>query len=185
MPTQEQFYEACHQFLPKGRIWPAASESANVNTLVENTAFAAKEIDDDASAEFDDVFPDSVSPGGFIEDWERVLGLPKSLVTFTPFIAGINVAGDPLGTTATSTPTPSTDQERVDLVLAMLNNDPLNNAQFYIDLGAIFGMTVTVLTGTIALDWSITVVADPGGKLDLFTVMCNFFKPAHTRLTII
>lgn len=183
MPSVDQFYEAIHQFLPKGRIWPAASETANINTLVETIAFACKELDDDATDEFDDILPDNTV--NYLDDWERVLQLPKSYTVFTGFIAGIAKAGDPLGTSVTSTPTPTTDDERRDVILAMLDNDPLNNAAFYEKLASIFGMTVTVSTGLTALDWSITVTADPGGKQPLFEAMAQFFKPAHTRLTII
>lgn len=184
MPTEQQFYEAVHQFLPKGTIWPAAEESANVNTLVRSISAAVKDVDDDASDEFDDIFPDNTT--NYLDDWERVLGLPKSLYEFSPFIAGIGMAGDPLGVTTVSTPTPSTDDERRNIILSMLNSGSEgNNAQFYIDLAALFNMTVTVSTGVAALQWSITVTADPDGKLALFTAYANFFKPAHTQLTIL
>jgi uncharacterized protein YmfQ (DUF2313 family) len=183
MPTQEQFYRACHQFLPKGRIWPDASESANINDLVQNIAFAAKAIDDDASAELEDIFPDSA--GNYLDDWERVLDLPKSIYDIAFFIAGVNLAGDPLGVTTITTPTPSTDDERRAIILAMLNApNGGNNAQFYIDLASVFNMTITVSTGVSALNWSITVTADPDSKQSLFEAYAQFFKPAHTKLEV-
>lgn len=182
MPSEQQFYEALHAFLPKGQIWPSPEASSNVNTLIENVAFSMKEIDDDASAEFDDIFPDTSN--SYLADWERVLKLPKSFYALTPFIAGTNTAGDPLGTTAVTTPTPTTDDERRNIILAMLDNNPLNNAAFYEDLAALFGMSVTISTGVSALQWQIIVTADPGGKVDLFTAYTNFFKPAHTEVTI-
>lgn len=183
MPTQEEFYEALHKFLPKGIIWPDTEADANINTLVETIAAASKDLDDDASAEFDDIFPDNSA--SYLDDWERVLELPKSIFEFTPFIAGVNLAGDPLGSFGVSTPTPSTDAERREIILAMLNNDPSNCAQFYIDLATLFGMTVTVSTGISALNWSITVVSDPGGKVDIYEAYARFFKPAHTNLEVL
>ena len=182
MPTEDQFYEAIHQLLPKGAIWPSATEEANVNTLVRNVGATAKDLDDDATDEFDDIFPDTTT--GYLDEWEQALDLPKSIYTKQFFIVGVNVAGDPLGVTSVTTPTPSTDEERRNIILSMLDNDPLNNAQFYIDLASLFGMTVTVSTGVSALQWSITVVADPGGKVALFSAMANFFKPAHTKLEV-
>jgi len=183
MPTQEEFYRACHQFLPKGRIWPGIEADANINDLVQNIAFSAKDIDDDASAEFDDVFPDS--DGNYLDDWERVLDLPKSIFDIVFFIAGVNTAGDPLGVTTTTTPTPANDDERRDIILAMLNTSTEgNNAQFYINLATVFNMTVTVSTGVSALNWSITVTADPDSKQSLFEAYAQFFKPAHTKLEV-
>lgn len=182
MPTQDEFYGALHGELPTGTIWPGSADEATVNTLIENLAFATKEVDDDATDEFEDVFPDVST--NYLDDWERVLGLPKSYVDIVLFVCDVNVADDPLGVTTAITPTPTTDDERRNLVLSMLNNDPLNNAAFYETLAGVFGLTVTVTTGTTPLVWSILVTAGPPAKVAIFTAMVNFFKPAHTKVTV-
>jgi uncharacterized protein YmfQ (DUF2313 family) len=184
MPTQEQFYEAIHRYLPTSGfpVWPEASEDAVVNTLIEHIAANTKAVDDAATAEFDDVFPDETT--GYLDDWERVLELPKSLASVEFFIAGTNVAGDPLGTSTITQPLPANDQERLDIIGVMLKRNPLNNAAFYEELADVFGYTVTITTGVTRLEWLIDVTAGDLAKLDIFTTMVNFYKPAHTRVTI-
>lgn len=182
MPTQDEFYSALHGELPTGLVWPGSADEAVVNTLIENFAFAAKEVDDDATTEFDDVFPDVTT--NYLDDWERVLGLPKSYTTIVLFTCDVNVADDPLGVTTVATPTPTTDDERRNLILSLLNNDPLNNAAFYETLAGVFGLTVTVTTGVTPLEWSILVTGGPPAKVDIYTAMVNFYKPAHTQVTV-
>jgi len=183
MPTQEQFYEAIHRYLPSGYIWPDVSESAVVNTLIEHMAANTKAVDDAATAEFGDVFPDETT--GYLDDWERVLELPKTLAEITFFRVDVDSVGTPLATASLTTPTPANDQERRDIINVMLKRNPLNNAAFYEEIASVFGFTVTVTTGTTPLEWSIEVTAGDLAKLDIFTGLVNFFKPAHTRVTII
>jgi len=183
MPTEDQFYNAIHKLLPPGRVWPGANEVTNLNTLIRSIAAAVKDCDDNTSDEFDDVFPDSYVPGNYLEDWERVLGLPKSFDDTTYFLAGTDTCQEPLSVTTTTTPTPATDEDRRDYILSVLQSSIYNNDQFYIDVAAVLGYTVTIATIS-PCEWTITV-AGGSGDIDLLTATCEFFKPAHTRLTII
>lgn len=181
-PSQDEFYTALHGLLPDGEIWPDSGETCVINRLLQSVAFGIRELDIDATEAFNDVLPDAI--GGFLDDWERVLSLPKTLALIDYFKVDINACGDPLSETTIQTPVPSTDEERSDIILAMLNNNPLNNAGFYDDIASIFGIEI-VVADTAPLEWTITIISGATPKLGLFTALANFFKPAHTKLTIV
>lgn len=183
MPTLDSFYNTIHKLLPPGKIWPGVNETTNLNTLIRTIANAIKTADDDAAAEFDDMFPDSYSPGNYLSDWERVLGLPKSIVETEYFLCGVGVCGDPLTTTTVTTPVPSTDEDRRNYIIAFLQASLYNNDEFYEQIAEALGYTVTVATVSPA-EWTITITGG-SGDIDLLTATCEFFKPAHTKLTII
>jgi uncharacterized protein YmfQ (DUF2313 family) len=140
--AQSEYRDALHNLLPQGMIWPNSSDDSNLGTLLDVVAQALANADGRAHDTLSNMYPDS--SGAFFTDWERVLDLPR------PGITGQTVA------------------QRVGTILAWLNIDPLSNKQFYVDIAALMGYTVTVEDknddGTLAAEQvriNATGVGDP------------------------
>jgi uncharacterized protein YmfQ (DUF2313 family) len=184
MATFEEYYNAIHSLLPQGIVWPESQETCTLNTLIEVVAQACKDVGDAGESELDDIFPDSSSPGNYLDDWERVLQLPKSWADIAYFLADTGKCGEPLSVTTINSFTPTTDAARRDAIVSFLNTSRLNNDQFYIDLAAELGFTATVTT-TAPAHWEIDVSAGDLSQINTLISLANFFKPAHTKLEVI
>jgi len=184
MATQTEYYEATHKLLPQGTIWPESQETNSVlNDLIDVVAEAVKDVSDEAETQVDDSFPDSASPGNFIEDWERVLQLPKSWKGVSFFVADTGKCGEPLSTVGTNIFFPTTLAARRDAIISFLNTSRLNNEQFYLDMAIELGFTATVSTLS-PLTWEIDVTAGDLAQIDTLISLANFFKPFHTELIV-
>ena len=184
MASLDQYYDSIHKLLPQGIVWPASQETFNLNTLLESIADAIKELVDEVDGEVDDIYPDSSSPGNYLEDWERVLQLPKSWVDISYFLADSGKCGEPLSTKTVEQFIPTTDAARRDAIVSFLNTSRLNNDQFYIDLASELGFTATVTT-TAPAQWEINVSAGDLTQINTLISLAQFFKPAHTQLEVI
>lgn len=106
------------QLWPRGELHPKKGRGSNTEKLFNALMEEAERLGCEAEAKLNEVMPDQT--GAFLEDWERVLGLP--------------LCGQQLETRG----------ERRDMVLAMLNIGPFTNDQFFIDIAALFGFTITI-----------------------------------------
>jgi uncharacterized protein YmfQ (DUF2313 family) len=177
MKTNEQYSDAIHKLAPSGFIMPAPQDDTNLSTLFSAFADALLAVDNEANDILSDTFPDSA--GSFLTDWERVLGLPRE---------GIS------GQTA---------QERRDVVLAWLNISPYSTKQFFIDIAAVMGFTITVEdkeddAGLGDFEWRVITSSDlpvsyfrtgqsrcgeplvNAGANEPLEALIEFFAPAHT-----
>jgi uncharacterized protein YmfQ (DUF2313 family) len=118
MAATDQYKEAMHQLAPQGFVWPGVSEDSNIGNVWEAIGSSLLTADNDANTALDELFPDST--GIFLGDWERVLGFPRC---------------DILGLTA---------QQRRDAHLAWLNISEFSDKDFFIEIAAIMGFTVSV-----------------------------------------
>lgn len=118
MSTESQYIKAVHQIAPQGMIWPDIADDSDIGklfALIGETLFVA---DNNAANMLDESYPDFV--GMFSDDWARVLGFPRCSIS---------------GLTA---------QQQRDANLAWLNISPYSNKQFFIDIAASLGYTITV-----------------------------------------
>ena len=114
--SKRDFKDVPFQLWPRGDIHPKKGRDTNTEKLFCGLTEEAIRFDCEATALLNEIMPDQT--GRFLEDWERILGLP--------------LCGEQLGSR----------EERRDMVLAMLNIGPFTNLQFFIDIAALFGFTV-------------------------------------------
>ena len=114
-------YTSTHfKLWPKGKLHPKQGQDSNLEKLFNGMAVEPERFDDEAKAKLIEAMPDQT--GAFLEDWERILGLP--------------LCGQQL----------PTREERRDMVLAMLNIGPYANLAFFEEIAALFGFDVTAET---------------------------------------
>ena len=116
--SERNFKKAFFKLIPRGFIWPREEEETNFEKLIDGITAESVRSDCEFQALLSEAMPDQT--GRFLEDWERVLGLPK--------------CGIQLGSR----------EERRDMVLAMLNLGVYSNAEFFEGIALIFGFDVTV-----------------------------------------
>lgn len=177
MRTLEDYRLAIIKLFPSGLIWPKTSDESNLVTLVDVIGNAMLTSDNDSLSMLNQLYPDST--GIFLEDFERVMSLPR------PGITG------------------QTRQQRRDVVLAWLNVSPTSEKQFFVDIAAVMGFSITVedygddhtlgpfeWRVTSSLSAPVTVfkagqskagdkLVDQGSNEPLESLI-NFFAPAHT-----
>lgn len=105
------------QLWPRGDLHPKPGAGSNLELLWTALMQEANRFGCEAEEKLNEVMPDQT--GAFLEDWERILGLP--------------LCGEQL----------ESREERRDMVLAMLNIGPFTNLQFFTDIAALFGFTIT------------------------------------------
>jgi uncharacterized protein YmfQ (DUF2313 family) len=118
MNTLEQFTQAHFKLAPQGMAMPTYADDSNLKKLFQNAGRQLKNAETAADAVADEIMPDS--SGAFLADWERVLGLPLS----------------GLGTLKGA--------QRLAFIETWLYAGELSNAQFFIDIAALAGYTITV-----------------------------------------
>lgn len=118
MATLEKYTTAQFKIAPTGFLMPTVSDDSDLKTLFETMSQSLLDAQTSADQELNDIFPDSA--GNYMADWERVLGLP---------LAGLE-----------SLPT----QQRLGMIKNWLNIDPLSNAEFFINIAAAAGYTITI-----------------------------------------
>jgi len=111
-----------YKLIPRGFIYPQEGMGSDFEKLLCGISEESKRIDCDATDLLNEIMPDQT--GRFLEDWERVLGLP--------------LCGVQLGSR----------EERRDMVLAMLNLGEFTNDEFFKTIAAIFGFDVEVVVPT-------------------------------------
>jgi uncharacterized protein YmfQ (DUF2313 family) len=177
MRTEEQYNKVAHQIAPQGMIWPSISDNSEIGKLWATVAKSLLDADTESGSMLDESYPDST--GIFLEDWTRVLGFPRCS------ISDLN------------------DQQQRDANLAWLNISPYSNKQFFIDIAAVLGYTITIedkndditlgafefrVTSSLTAPTTIFKVGQSkvGDKLvdsgsnDPLECLINFFAPAHT-----
>ena len=182
MKTLEQYASALFKLFPQGYAVPEYADDSNLKTLFETIGHSLLAADYEADVILDNLFPDNA--GIFLNDWERVLGLP---------LPGL----ESLTTT-----------QRLGLIKTWLNIGELSNAAFFVDIAAAVGYTITVTEFTpaspppapaVATDaclyfqinapaqteqYFIAGVSRAGDVLvdygnDALEYIIKFFKPAH------
>ena len=133
MNSLEQFTQAHFKLAPQGSAMPTYSDDSNVRRLFQTLGNALKRAETEADLVANEIMPDRA--GAFMADWERVLGLP---------LAGLENL---------------TSAQRLAFIRAWLYCGELSNAQFFIDIAALAGYTITV-TEFSPLD----AVFDAGGN---------------------
>jgi len=117
--SERNYKKALFKLMPRGSIYPREEANTNYKKLLSALAEEHKRLDCEATDLLNEAMPDQT--GRFLEDWERVLGLPK---------CGVQL---------------ETREERKNMVLAMLNLGVFSNAQFFENIAAIFGFDATVI----------------------------------------
>ena len=105
------------KLLPRGDNYPNIGDGTEFEKLIAGIAIEAGRFDNEATDLLSEIMPDST--GRFLEDWERIMGLPLC-------------AGNT-----------QTIQARRDTVIAMLNLSPFSNTAFFVNIAEIFGFTAT------------------------------------------
>ena len=118
MATSEEYKRQALKLLPQGLIW-FFDDDKNVAKLINALADEMEVVDGAAEAFLNDFFPDTTSQ--FLPDWERVAGLP-----------------DPCSGLAATI-----GLRRQDL-LTKLTSIGGQNRQYFIDLAASLGYTITI-----------------------------------------
>jgi uncharacterized protein YmfQ (DUF2313 family) len=168
-----------YKLLPTGEAWPLEQESSVLKDFIYGLGLSLDRMNIAAKSNLDIIIPGDT--GIFLQDWERILGLPKC-----PDIE-------------------MTLQQRADSVLAMWNITPYSNAEFFVKLADVFGYEITATNGTrgaVRDVFKITIgvpalssapiyfkagASSAGDRLieyDFGPVECliRFFKPAHTYI---
>jgi uncharacterized protein YmfQ (DUF2313 family) len=168
-----------YKLLPPGEGWPEEQEETVLKDFIYGLGKSLDRMNNAAKENLDIILPGDT--GQYLQDWERFLGLPKC-----PDIE-------------------MTLQQRASSVLAMWNISPYSNEAFFVDLGAIFGFTITITNGTRGATRDVfnLIVGVPdisdvpiyfragassaGDRLieyDFGPIECliRFFKPAHTYI---
>ena len=180
VPSTSEYQYTLYKTLPKGVIWPPATEESNVKTLSDSIAYNTRLVAVEAVNMLTSSFP---SASAYIEDWERVFDLPKESLSASYFTATSGQAGDSLGTIYVTAELPTDINVRVAQVLSFFQNTGLNNDAFYESLAQIFGLTITITT-TSAFEVSINILTGTDEGKTYFTQLANFFRPVYVRLTI-
>lgn len=178
MRTLEQYTGAIVKLAPQGMLWPSVSDDSELINLWATIAQSLLSADNAAAGMLNESYPDSI--GSFLPDWTRVLGFPRCE------IEGLS------------------DQEQLNANLAWLNISEYSNKQFFIDIAATLGFTITVedqnddpvlnafefrvtssLTApTVYFKTGESVCGDKlvdTGNNDQLECLINFFAPAHTK----
>ena len=180
------YTKALFNLLPAGFIMPQEADNSDMGGLIDVGADAMQAVETASNTVMDELFPDKVS--AFTNDWHRVLGFPRCGITS------------------------STQSQKVDANIAWLNIGELSDDQFFIDIAAVMGYTITisdvigstgVSLGEAALtahQWRVTstlvaptiifkmgagVMGDPlvdTGSNDPLECLIEFFSPAHTQV---
>lgn len=116
--SADDYYQMLKGDTPQGRAWPTEDE-ATVNLLLRAIAEELARLDGQVDYLLDEIDP--VTTQDMLGDWERILGLPDACVE----------EGQSL-------------QDRKAAVLAKLTNQGAQTPQFYIDLAARYGYTITI-----------------------------------------
>jgi len=118
MSTLDKYTEAHFKIALTGFSMPEYSDDSNLKTLFEVSGKALLDAQNSADTNLDDLLPDM--SGNYLEDWERVLGLP---------IAGLEDL---------------TTIQRLGMVKAWLNIGQYSNAAFLIKMAKIVGYDIAI-----------------------------------------
>jgi len=117
--SERDYKSLLFKLWPRGDLHPCSGDDSDLEKLFDGIAKEAKLLDCEARDLLNEVMPDQT--GRFLEDWERVLGLPLCDIPF------------------------GSREERRDMVIAMLNLGVFSSVQFLIDVAKIFGFDITIV----------------------------------------
>jgi len=175
-----EYQEALYKALPDGTTWPPVEEDSNIKTLVDSIGYSTRLVGLDSCDMLEASFPSS---SGYVEDWERVLDLPKEDLSGVFFRVEESRVEDSLGTIITTSILPTSIDVRVAQVLTFFQNDGYNNVAFYESLAELFDLTIAVTT-TAAFEVDINILTGAAENVTFFTLLANFYKPAYVKITI-
>ncbi|HYF35449.1 MAG TPA: putative phage tail protein [Prosthecobacter sp.] len=119
-PTADDFFHVLRALFPMGAAWDMLDNpDTTFSQFVRGLAIEPARLNARSLELLEEADPRTTTQ--LIDDWERVMGLPDN-------------CGD----------APETLQERRDLVVTKLNAVGGQSRQYYIDLAAVYGITITI-----------------------------------------
>jgi len=124
--TQDEITNSLAQSFPVGRLFKAVNiDGSNIRKLLTGLALEIARIEEKISKEVYEAYFINEGQDGLLEEWESYLGIPDDCFSI------INKTRD----------------ERIEQVLVKMSMSTVVTEQDFIDLAAIFGYTVQVLSG--------------------------------------
>ncbi len=174
--TVAQYTMLLQQLLPSGAALDREPQS-NLAKLLTGLAEEFARIDARVELLINEMHPSTISD--LIDEWEASLGLPDNCVTFDLTIT-----------------------DRRDMIKGRLTATGGASQQYFIDLAASMGFTITIVIPVAQHTWEIhaatetlqafragaNVAGDPlrtFGREEILECVMNRFKPAHTALTFV
>lgn len=149
-------------YLPGGRLFRSANVSnSNFRGLLKGLAGELLRCDRNIRLYLDEILPDKTVI--FIDEWERALGIPDSCFPGTGTV----------------------DQRRLHVLIKLASLGVQTNSDF-VALGALFGVTVTIESGSVSGIFPMTfpIVLFDSAREAYFTIFVTFTVPAASRFPL-